>query len=122
MVVCLDKNIPSGEYEGVRAPDVFTVIGDPTRRRILDLLRQRERPVSELVDDLGVAQPNVSKHLRVLGEAALVRVRVDGPRRHYALDPQGLYRLDAWLQPFREIWADRLDALERHLDEMEDEQ
>lgn len=99
--------------------DVFTAIGDPTRRRILDLLRGRERPVGELVDELGIAQPSVSKHLRVLDEAALVKVRIDGPRRHYALDPDGLRDLYAWLQPFREIWADRLDALERHLDEME---
>ena len=99
--------------------DVFTVIGDPTRRRILDLLRARERVVGELVDALEIAQPSVSKHLRVLDEAALVTVRIDGPRRHYALDPNGFRHLDAWLTPFREIWADRLDALERHLDEME---
>lgn len=101
--------------------DVFDVIADPTRRRILDVLRESERPVGELVEILGVAQPNVSKHLRVLDEAALVRVRVDGPRRHYALDTGGLRDLDAWLAPFREIWADRLDALERHLDELPDD-
>jgi DNA-binding transcriptional ArsR family regulator len=101
--------------------DVFTVIGDPTRRHILDLLRGGERPVGELVDALGIAQPSVSKHLRVLGEAALVSVRIDGPRRHYALDPDGLRNLDAWLAPFRQIWADRLDALENHLDEMDEE-
>ena len=97
--------------------DAFTVIGDPTRRQILDLLRGGERPVGELVAALGVSQPNVSKHLRVLDEASLVRIRIDGPRRHYALDPDGLRDLDAWLAPFREIWADRLDALERHLDD-----
>ncbi|WP_345893842.1 metalloregulator ArsR/SmtB family transcription factor [Nocardioides sp. TF02-7] len=62
--------------------DVFEVVADPTRRRILDLLREGERPVGELVAALGVAQPNVSKHLRVLDQAALVRVRVEGPRRH----------------------------------------
>lgn len=97
--------------------EVFAVIGDPTRRRILDLLRGGERSVGELVAALGITQPNVSKHLRVLDEAALVRVRIDGPRRHYALDPEGLRDLEAWLAPFREIWADRLDALEHHLDE-----
>lgn len=96
--------------------DAFTVIGDPVRRRILELLRDRERPVGELVQALGLSQPNVSKHLRVLDQAALVRVRIDGPRRHYALDPDGLRDLDSWLAPFRQIWADRLDALERHLD------
>ncbi|MFI8771702.1 ArsR/SmtB family transcription factor [Gordonia sp. NPDC062954] len=101
--------------------DVFTVIGEPTRRRILDLLRSRECLVGELVDALGISQPNVSKHLRVLDEAALVRVRVDGPRRYYTLDDHGLRDLDAWLAPFREIWADRLDALERHLDETDKE-
>jgi DNA-binding transcriptional ArsR family regulator len=99
--------------------DVFEAIADPTRRRILDLLRDGERPVGELVAVLGVAQPNVSKHLRTLDAAALVRVRVDGPRRHYALDPEGLRKLDAWLTPYRLAWANRLDDLERHLDEME---
>lgn len=101
--------------------EVFTVIGDPTRRRILELLRERERSVGELVTELQIPQPNVSKHLRVLGRAALVRARTDGPRRHYALEPEGLRDLDAWLAPFREIWADRLDALERHLDEANDQ-
>lgn len=97
--------------------EVFTVIGDPTRRHILDLLRGGERSVGELVTELAVPQPSVSKHLRVLDEAALVRVRVDGPRRLYTLAPEALRELDAWLTPFREIWADRLDALERHLDQ-----
>jgi DNA-binding transcriptional ArsR family regulator len=98
------------------APDVFDAIADPTRRRILDVLREGERPVGDLVAALGVAQPNVSKHLRTLSSADLVRVRVDGPRRLYALEPAGLRRLEAWLAPYREAWADRLDALERHLD------
>jgi DNA-binding transcriptional ArsR family regulator len=105
----------------VSARDVFDALADPTRRRILDLLREGERPVGELVAALGVAQPNVSKHLRTLSSADLVRVRVEGPRRHYALDPSGLRQLDAWLAPYREAWADRLDALERHLDDLPDE-
>jgi len=100
--------------------DVFTVIADPTRRRILDLLRERELTVGELVERLHTAQPNVSKHLRVLGGADLVTVRVDGPRRHYTLAPEGLRDLDAWLTPYRRVWADRLDALEAHLDQMPD--
>lgn len=101
--------------------DVYTAVADPTRRRILDLLRQRELSVSELVDRLGTAQPNVSKHLRVLGEAALVSVRVDGPRRHYMLAPGPLQELDSWLAPYRRAWAQRLDALETHLDQMTDD-
>lgn len=101
--------------------DVFRAVSDPVRREILDLLRAGERPVGDLVDALGIAQPNVSKHLRVLDEAALVTIRVDGTRRHYALDRDGLRDLDVWLAPFREIWADRLDVLERHLDETSEE-
>ncbi len=113
----LTRIYPRWNADVMAGREVFTVIGDPTRRQILDLLRGGERSVGELVAALEVTQPSVSKHLRVLGEAALVRVRIDGPRRHYTLDPEGLRDLDAWLAPFREIWADRLDALERHLDE-----
>ena len=98
----------------------FDVLAEPTRRRILDLLLEGERPVGELVDVLRVAQPNVSKHLRALNDAGLVRVRPDGQRRIYALRAEPLRELDAWLAPYRRVWADRLDALERHLDEMED--
>lgn len=99
---------------------VYDVLAEPTRRRILDLLLEGERPVGELVELLAVAQPNVSKHLRALGDAGLVRVRPDGQRRFYALRPEPLRELDAWLAPYRRAWADRLDDLERHLDEMED--
>lgn len=102
--------------------DVFEVLADPTRRRILDLLRDGERTVGDLVEALGTAQPNVSKHLRMLDAAALVRVRVDGPRRHYDLAPGRLREIDTWLAPFREIWADRLDEFERYLDTVSDEQ
>lgn len=108
------------DIAGVPPTDVFTVIADPTRRRILDLLRERELTVTELVERLQTAQPNVSKHLRVLGGAELVTARVDGPRRHYALVPEGLHELDGWLEPYRRAWADRLDALEAHLDDMPD--
>ncbi|MEV0362600.1 ArsR/SmtB family transcription factor [Nocardia fusca] len=102
--------------------DVFEVLADPTRRRILDLLRDGERTVGELVGALGAAQPNVSKHLRMLDAAALVRVRVDGPRRHYGLAPARLREIDLWLAPFREIWADRLDEFERYLDTVPDDE
>ena len=96
--------------------EVFDVLVDPSRRRILDLLREREHLVGELVDDLGLSQPGVSKHLRVLREAGLVRVRVDAQRRWYGLEPLPLSEVDRWLAPYRRYWADRLDLLERHLD------
>lgn len=100
--------------------DVFTAIADPTRRQILDVLALRERTVGEIVDLVGTAQPNVSKHLKQLDRADLVRVRVDGPRRHYALQPDRLREVDAWLETYRRSWSERLDSLERHLDTMDD--
>ena len=89
----------------------FELVAEPTRRRILDLLRERARPVGELVKLLGLSQPGVSKHLRLLREAGLVRVRRDGQRRWYELDPKPL------AEPYKELWEDRLDRLERHLEE-----
>jgi DNA-binding transcriptional ArsR family regulator len=97
----------------------FDVLAEPTRRRILDLLRERSRPVGELVDLLGLSQPGVSKHLRVLREADLVQVRREAQRRWYELRPERLAEIDEWLAPYRKLWAGRLDALERHLDEKE---
>ena len=93
------------------------VLAEPTRRRILDLLRVRERSVGELVAALALSQPGVSKHLRVLREAGLVAVRHDAQRRWYALNPAPLAEVDAWLAPYRRLWAGRLDALEWHLDQ-----
>ncbi|MEQ4204941.1 metalloregulator ArsR/SmtB family transcription factor [Actinopolymorpha sp. B17G11] len=98
----------------------FDVLAEPTRRRILDLLLERPRLVGELTGQLGLSQPGTSKHLRVLREAGLVRVRPDAQRRWYELRPEPLVELDAWLAPYRRLWADRLDALERHLDTMPD--
>ena len=95
----------------------FEVLAEPVRRRILDLLRERPRLVGELTAELGLSQPGTSKHLRVLREAGLVKVRADAQRRWYELDPAPLAEVDAWLAPYRWMWADRLDALERHLDE-----
>jgi DNA-binding transcriptional ArsR family regulator len=95
---------------------VFDVLAEPSRRRILDALRERPRPVGELVAVTGLSQPGVSKHLRVLREANLVRVRQDAQRRWYELDPAPLADVDAWLESYRELWAARIDALERHLD------
>ena len=98
----------------------FDVIAEPNRRRILDLLRDRERPVGELVDRLQVSQPAVSKHLRILRDAGLVQVRGDAQRRLYSVSAEPLRAIDDWLTPYRAMWASRLDDLERHLDEMPD--
>jgi DNA-binding transcriptional ArsR family regulator len=94
----------------------FAVLAEPARRRILDLLRERPRLVGELSAELGLSQPGTSKHLRVLREAGLVEAQVDAQRRRYALRPEPLAELDAWLEPYRRLWSERLDALERHLD------
>jgi DNA-binding transcriptional ArsR family regulator len=97
----------------------FTVLAEPTRRRILDLLREEERPVGDLVERLSLSQPGVSKHLRILREAGLVDVRADAQKRLYRLRPEPLEEIDAWLEPYRKLWSGRLDALERHLDAKE---
>ncbi len=101
------------------AATTFDALAEPARRQILELLRQRERPVGELVERLKLSQPGVSKHLRVLREAGLVRVRPEGQRRWYGLRAEPFAELDAWLAPYREFWVGRLDALERHLDKGE---
>jgi DNA-binding transcriptional ArsR family regulator len=99
----------------------FGVIAEPTRRRILDLLLERERPVGDLVAALEMSQPAVSRHLRALRDAGLVAARTDAQRRIYRLDPEPLAALDEWLRPYRRMWAASLDRLELHLDEMDDE-
>ena len=95
----------------------FAVLAEPTRRTILDLLRDGERPVGELVERLCLSQPAVSKHLRVLREAGLVAVRSDAQRRLYRLRPEPLAEVDAWLAPYRRLWTRSFDALEKHLEE-----
>ena len=92
------------------------VIAEPRRQAILDLLRDGELPVGELVERLGMSQPLVSKHLRVLKDAGLVRVRVDAQRRLYRIRPEPLAELDEWLAPYRALWTARLDQLEQHLE------
>jgi DNA-binding transcriptional ArsR family regulator len=101
----------------VAGVSTFAIVAEPTRRRILDLLRERARSVGELVAELGLSQPGVSKHLRVLREAGLVGVRRDAQRRWYELRTEPLRELDDWLEPYRVYWRDRLDDLERHLDQ-----
>ena len=102
------------------ATTAFDVLAEPNRRRILDSLRDGERPVGELVHELRMSQPAVSKHLRALREAGLVEVRPDAQRRYYRLQAGPLQELDAWIAPYRRFWDQRLDALEAHLDTMED--
>lgn len=94
----------------------FKVLAAPNRRRILELLRHRERAVGELVDALEITQPAVSKHLHVLREAGFVRVRADGQRRLYRLRPDPLRAIAEWLAPYRRLWESSLDDLEWHLD------
>src|SRR3954452_2080964 len=98
----------------------FEVLAEPNRRRILDLLRARERPVGDLVERLAISQPAVSKHLRVLRDAGLVEVRTDAQRRVYRVRTEPLRDIDEWLAPYRAMWADRLDDLERHLGNIPD--
>jgi DNA-binding transcriptional ArsR family regulator len=101
----------------VATTTTFEVLAEPTRRRILDLLHPGERSVGDLVDRLGLSQPGVSKHLRVLRDAGLVAVRREAQRRWYRIRPEPLAEVDAWLEPYRRYWTDRLNALERHLDD-----
>ncbi|MDQ3896195.1 MAG: metalloregulator ArsR/SmtB family transcription factor [Actinomycetota bacterium] len=100
--------------------ETFEVLAEPSRRRILDLLRDEERPVGDLVRLLAASQPAVSKHLRVLRDAGLVEVRVDAQRRLYRVRPEPLREVGEWLEPYRLLWESRLDDLERHLDQMPD--
>lgn len=95
---------------------VFGAVAESNRRRILELLCRGPMPVGELVEQSGLSQPATSKHLRVLRDSQLVRVRVDGPRRVYELRPEGLKEIDQWLAPYRRLWASSLDRLERELD------
>ena len=99
----------------------FDALAEPHRRHILDLLRDGERSVNELVAGIGLSQPGVSKHLRILREAGLVEVRADAQRRLYTLRPQPLEELHHWLEPYRRLWSGQLDALEQHLDRTREE-
>jgi DNA-binding transcriptional ArsR family regulator len=94
---------------------LFEVLAEPNRRRVLDLLREQEHTVGELVDELDLSQPAVSKHLRVLRNAGLVEARVDAQHRIYTLRPEPLAEVDAWLAPYRKFWRGKLAALQRHL-------
>jgi DNA-binding transcriptional ArsR family regulator len=98
----------------------FAIVAEPHRRAILTLLLSSERSVGEIERELRLSQPAVSKHLRVLREAGFVESRNDAQRRVYRLRAEPLMELDAWLAPFRRFWSRHVDALERHLEKMED--
>ena len=102
-----------------KVESVFEVIAEPTRRAILGLLVSSQRSVGEIERQLGMPQPAVSKHLRVLRDAGFVESTVDAQRRLYRLKPEPLQEVEAWLAPFRRFWSAHVDALERHLDRMD---
>jgi DNA-binding transcriptional ArsR family regulator len=99
---------------------VFEIIAEPSRRAILSLLVSSQQSVGEIERQLRMAQPTVSKHLRVLRDAGFVESTVDAQRRLYRLRPEPLQEVDAWLAPFRRFWSAHVDALERHLDRMDE--
>lgn len=102
-----------------RVESVFEIIAEPNRRAILGLLVSSEQSVGEIERQLGMPQPAVSKHLRVLRDAGFVESTVDAQRRLYRLKPEPLQQVEDWLAPFRKLWTAHVDALERHLDRME---
>ena len=102
--------------------DAFNAVAEPRRRQILDLLAQGERPVNDLVALLGLAQPQVSKHLRVLREVDLVHVRDEGRQRLYRLNPEPLRSIDDWLRKYQRLWAERFEAMDAVLAELKEEE
>ena len=102
--------------------DAFNAVAEPRRRQILDLLAQGERPVNDLVEIIGLAQPLVSKHLRVLREVDLVHVRDEGRQRLYRLNAEPLRAIHDWLGKYREMWAGRFDAMDAVLAELNEEE
>ena len=102
-----------------RVESVFEIIAEPNRRAILSLLALSQQSVGEIERQLGMTQPTVSKHLRVLRDAGFVESTVDAQRRLYRLKPEPFQQVDAWLAQFRRFWSAHIDALERHLDRME---
>ena len=109
--------MPIWVYKPVDA--IFTVIAEPNRRAILGLLLSSEQSVGDIERQLGIPQPAVSKHLRVLRDAGIVEATVDAQRRLYRIKPEPLQQLDAWLGPFRRLWIRHVDALEKHLDRID---
>jgi DNA-binding transcriptional ArsR family regulator len=102
--------------------DAFNAVAEPRRRQILDLLAGGERPVNEVVHLLGLAQPQVSKHLRVLREVGAVEVREDGRQRLYRLNGQALKPIHDWVKSYERTWSERFDQLDVVLDELKEEE
>lgn len=98
--------------------DAFNAIAEPQRRQILDLLKQGERPVQDLAQELGIVQPSVSKHLRVLREVQLVRVREAGKQRYYGLDARGLRPIHQWAGGFEQFWNETFDRLDTYVQQL----
>ena len=101
---------------------IFETLADPTRRQILELLRERPRLVGELTDLLGISQPGVSKQLKVLRDVGLVSVRQDAQRRWYELRPEPLAEIDAWLEPYRQMMEARFERLDNLLEELQEQE
>jgi DNA-binding transcriptional ArsR family regulator len=97
--------------------EIFEALADPTRRHIVELLSRRERAAGEIAAEFQVSRPAISKHLRVLRDAGIVDVREVAQRRIYRLDPKSLESAERWLARHRRFWEQRLDALERHVQE-----
>jgi DNA-binding transcriptional ArsR family regulator len=102
--------------------DAFNAVAEPKRREILDVLAEGERPVNDLVDLLGMAQPQVSKHLRVLREVGLVEVRESGRQRMYRLNGEPLKPIHEWVKKYERTWTERFNALDELLDELKGEE
>jgi DNA-binding transcriptional ArsR family regulator len=111
-----------GMARAATTTDAFNAVAEPRRREILDLVAARERPVSDLVELLGIAQPQVSKHLRVLREVGAVSVRKDGQRRLYRLNGRALKPIHDWVTAYEQAWTDRFDALDDVLDELKQQE
>jgi DNA-binding transcriptional ArsR family regulator len=114
--IFLDRHMLMREYIFMLA--TLVALAEPNRLRIVELLRTGAQPVGDIADNLGLRQPQTSKHLNVLREAGLVTVTPDAQRRLYELRPEAFHDLDAWLEPYRHFWEQRLDALERRLENM----
>ena len=119
--ICLDTYMPCGVYKR-SMESVFEIIAEPNRRAILSLLVTSDQSVGEIERRLRMSQPTVSKHLRVLRDAGFVESTVDAQRRLYRLRPEPFQEVDAWLAQFRRFWSAHIDALERHLDRMDQDQ
>jgi DNA-binding transcriptional ArsR family regulator len=102
--------------------DAFNAVAEPRRRQILDALAGGERPVNELVGLLGIAQPQVSKHLRVLREVGAVDVRSDGRRRLYRLNGRALKPIHDWVQSYEQTWSERFDQLDAVLEDLKEKE